>query len=169
MPAADLLAPALDEALLPAPSQTPAEWQTALLDVGVAASSVAVVGELIAKGEVAPAYVLFVVNQQRSRSSQGKISSLAGAVFTAITKGHSLEDYRKSREVKQKTAARKSAKTPCEVLRYRLAEVQESYELMHRKNLAKGATFEENLQLVYLSQGFRQEVDPQGIEWLVKK
>jgi uncharacterized glyoxalase superfamily protein PhnB len=47
--------------------------------------------------------------------------------------------------------------------------VRESFELMHRKNLAKGATFEENLQLVYLSQGFCQEVDAQGVEWLVKK
>ena len=74
--------------------------------------------------------MLFVVNQQRSRSSQGKISGLAGAVFTAITKEHSLEVYRKYLKVKQKSGARKSAKAPADVLRYRLAEVQESYELM---------------------------------------
>lgn len=161
-------APVVSEGPLPA-LQNPTEWQTALLKVGVTANSIGMVGDLIDKGEVESAYVLFVVNQQRSRSSQGKISSLAGAVFTAITKGHSLEDYRKSLEIKQKTAVRKSAKAPAEVLRYRLAEVQESFDLMHRKNLAKGATFEENLQLVYLSQGFCREVDSQGVEWLIKK
>ena len=68
-----------------------------------------------------------------------------------------------------KTAARKSASTPAEALRYPLTEVQESFELMQRRNLAKGATFEENLQLVYLSQGFRRVVDARGIEWLVKQ
>jgi hypothetical protein len=161
-------APVTSEALLPALQPTSA-WQAALLEVGVAASSVGVVGKLIEKGEVEPAYVLFVVNQQRGRSNLGKISSLAGAVFTAITKGHSLEEYRKFLETKQKAVARKSAKASVEVLRYPLAEVRESFEVMHRKNLAKGATFEENLELVYLSQGFYREVDAQGVEWLVRQ
>lgn len=161
--------PVVSESVLPA-LMPDGEWQAALLEVGMAASSVAAVGELIGKGEVESAYVLFVVNQQRNRSNQGKVSSLAGAVFTAITKGHSLSDYRKSLQIKQKTAVRQNTtKTPNEVLRYRLAEVQESFELMHRKNLAKGATFEENLQMVYLSQGFSRELDAQGVEWLVKK
>ena len=161
-------APVASEALLPA-LQAPGAWQQALLDVGVSASSVAAIGELIEQGEVEPAYVLFVVNQQRSKSTQGKISSLAGAVFTAITKGHSVDDYRKSLVLRQKAVRKKPTKSAIEVLRYQLDEVQESYELMHRKNLAKGATFEENLQLVYLSQGFRRERDSQGIEWLVKE
>ncbi len=160
-------APVGSEGVLPAPAPSSA-WQIALLEAGVAASSVGAVGELVDSGEIEPAYVLFVVNQQRSRSSQGKISSLAGAVFTAITKGHSLEDYRKSLEIKQKTVARKRASAPAEALRYPLTEVQESFELMQRRNLAKGATFEENLQLVYFSQGFRREVDIKGVEWLVK-
>jgi hypothetical protein len=160
-------APVVSEALLSTLPPSSA-WQTALLEAGAASSSVGVVGELIDKGEVEPAYVLFVVNQQRSRSNQGRISSLAGAVFTVIAKGHSLEDYRKFLETTQKAATRKHTKTPVEVLRYPLAEVRESFELMQRKNLAKGATFEENLELVYLSQGFSREVDAQDVEWLVK-
>ncbi|MFC7671421.1 hypothetical protein ACFQT0_31445 [Hymenobacter humi] len=125
-------------------------------------------GELIKQGEIEPAYVLFVINQQRGKSTQGKISSLAGAVFTAITKGHSLEEYRKSLVVRKKAAVRKSEKASNETLRYRLDEVKESYEVMSKKNIAKGSTFEENLQLVYLSQGFRREEDAQGVEWLVR-
>lgn len=162
-------APVTSEPLLPA-FQATTEWQKALLDAGVSASSISTVGELIEKKEIEPGYVLFVVNQQRSKSTQGKISSLAGAVFTAITKGHSVEEYHKSLVLRQKTANRKSAKIAVtEVLRYRLEEVRESYELMSRKNLAKGASFEENLQLVYLSQGFRREQDLQGTEWLIKE
>jgi len=162
-------APVTSEPLLPA-LQATTEWQKALLDAGVSASSISTVGELIEKKEIEPGYVLFVVNQQRSKSTQGKISSLAGAVFTAITKGHSVEEYHKSLVLRQKTANRKSAKIAVtEVLRYRLEEVRESYELMSRKNLAKGASFEENLQLVYLSQGFRREQDLQGTEWLIKE
>jgi len=162
-------APVTSEPLLPA-FQATTEWQKALLDAGVSASSISTVGELIEKKEIEPGYVLFVVNQQRSKSTQGKISSLAGAVFTAITKGHSVEEYHKSLVLRQKTANRKSAKIAVtEVLRYRLEEVRESYELMSRKNLAKGASFEENLQLVYLSQGFRREQDLQGTEWLIRE
>ena len=162
-------APVTSEPLLPA-LQATTEWQKALLDAGVSASSISTVGELIEKKEIEPGYVLFVVNQQRSKSTQGKISSLAGAVFTAITKGHSVEEYHKSLVLRQKAANRKSAKIAVtEVLHYRLEEVRESYELMSRKNLAKGASFEENLQLVYLSQGFRREQDLQGTEWLIKE
>ncbi|GAB3299215.1 replication initiation protein [Hymenobacter humi] len=160
-------APVASEAMLPA-LQSPNEWQKALMDAGVSANSILAVGELIKQGEIEPAYVLFVINQQRGKSTQGKISSLAGAVFTAITKGHSLEEYRKSLVVRKKAAVRKSEKASNETLRYRLDEVKESYEVMSKKNIAKGSTFEENLQLVYLSQGFRREEDAQGVEWLVR-
>ena len=55
------------------------------------------------------------------------------------------------------------------MIRYRLQEAREAFELMQRKQTAKGATFAENLDLVYLSQGFRQEQDSQGVDWLVKE
>jgi hypothetical protein len=160
-------APVVSEALLTT-ALVLNEWQKALAEVGVSNSSIESIGELIDQGRVEPAYVLFVINQQRGKNNQGKINSLAGAVFTAITKGHALEDYQKSLKARQKAASHKTGKTVTEVLRYRLDEVRESYELMHKKNLAKGATFEENLQLVYLSQGFHQMQDASGVTWLVK-
>ncbi|AMR25515.1 hypothetical protein A0257_22765 (plasmid) [Hymenobacter psoromatis] len=70
------------------------DWQKLLLEVGVSAPSLLVIGELIERGEIEPGYVQYVVHQQRAKSKQGKIKSLAGAVFTAITKSHSLEEYR---------------------------------------------------------------------------
>ncbi|WP_210522107.1 replication initiation protein [Hymenobacter terricola] len=161
-------APVASEALLTA-ALALNEWQKALADVGVSKSSIETISGLIDQGKLEPGYVLFVVNQQRGKSSQGKISSLAGAVFTAITKGHALEDYQKSLVARQKAASRKNTKIVAEALRYRLDDVRESYELMNRKKLAKGATFEENLQLVYLSQGFSQVQDAGGVDWLVKE
>lgn len=162
-------APVTNEVLLPSLPAT-AEWQKALLEVGVSASSIVAIGELIEKGEAEPGYVQYVVQQQRSKSSQGKIKSLAGAVFTAITKGHLTEEYRKAQQLRQKTSARKpSGAPPTPTVRYQLEEVREAYEVMVRLKTAKGATFEENLQLVYLTQGFRQETDGKGIQWLVSK
>ena len=145
-------------------------WEKALLEAGVAASSLAVIGELIAKGEVEPGYVQYVVQQQRAKSSQGKIKSLAGSVFTAVTKGHLADEYHKLLTVKPKMAPRKVVRPAAPaILRYRLQEVREAFEIMQRKDTAKGATFEENLELVYLSQGFRREQDAQGIEWLINE
>lgn len=161
-------APVASEVLLPSlPATT--EWQKSLLEAGVSASSIASIGELLDKGEVEPGYVQYVVQQQRSKNNQGKIKSLAGAVFTAITKGHLLEDYRKAVQQRQKATTRKPATASDQVIRYRLAEAREAFELMQRKNTAKGATFEENLELVYLSQGFRQQQDAQGVDWLIKQ
>ena len=159
--------PVVSEAALPT-SSPPGAWQEALMNSGVSATSILAVGELIDKGEVEPGYVLFVISQQRNKSTQGKISSLAGAVFTAIIKGHSLEEYRKSIATRKKADARKAVKVAAETLRYRLDEVKKSYQVMSEKNIAKGSTFDENLLLVYLSQGFRREKDAQGVEWLVK-
>jgi uncharacterized glyoxalase superfamily protein PhnB len=72
---------------------------------------------------------------------------------------------------RQKAAFRKpvatAASTP-RFVRYRMQEARDAFDIMVRKKMAKGATFEENLQLIYLSQGFWQERDSQGVEWLVK-
>jgi hypothetical protein len=163
--------PVTSEVLLPSlPATT--EWQKALLEVGVSASSMAAIGELIERKEIEPSYVQYVVQQQRTKSKQGKIKSLAGAVFTAITKGHSLEEYRQVLAQRQKAATRKPASTVADTpqfVRYRVQEAREAFNTMVHKKMAKGTTFEENLQLVYLSQGFRQERDSQGVEWLVKQ
>jgi hypothetical protein len=160
--------PVASEVLLPSlPATT--EWQKALLEAGVSASSIATISELIDKGEIEPGYVQYVVQQQRSKNTQGKIKSLAGAVFTAISKGHLVEEYRRTLLQRQKPSPRKAASAAPQVIRYRLQEAREAFEMMLPKKTAKGATFEENLNLVYLSQGFRQERDAQGVEWLVKE
>lgn len=164
-------APVASEVLLPSlPATT--EWQKALLEVGVSASSMAAIGELIERGEIVPGYVQFVVQQQRTKRTQGKVKSLAGAVFTAISKGHLLAEYRQALAQRPKPGARKPAGSPPaaapQLIRYRVEEAREAFAIMARKKMAKGATFEENLQIVYLSQGFRQERDSQGVEWLIK-
>ena len=161
-------APVTSEVLLPSLPAT-AEWQKMLMEVGVSASSMAAIGELLDKGEIDAGYVQYVVQQQRSKSNQGKIKSLAGAVFTAITKGHLLEEYRKVVLQRQRPTGRKPAVVSPQTIRYRLDEVREAFELLLPTKTAKGTTFAENLELVYFSQGFRQERDGRGVEWLVKE
>jgi len=123
------------------------------------------------RGKIEPGYVQYVVQQQRTKSKLGKIKSLAGAIFTAITKGHSLEEYRQALAQRQQADSRKPASSAAakpQCVRYRVQEAREAFDIMVRKKTAKGTTFGENLHLVYLSQGFRQERDNQGVEWLVK-
>jgi len=163
--------PVASEVLLPSLPAT-AEWQKALLEVGVSASSMAAIQELIEHQEVEPGYVQYVAHQLRLKSTQGKIKSLAGAVFTAVTKGFLLEDYKKTLAQRQKASVRKTAgegaRPTAQTIRYRVQEAREAFDIMVRKKMAKGASFEENLQLVYLSQGFRIEQDAEGVDWLVK-
>lgn len=82
-----------------------------------------------------------------------------------------LEEYRQVLAQRQKVVSRKpvatTAATP-QFIRYRMQEARDAFVIMVRKKMAKSATFEENLQLVYLSQGFWQERDSQGVELLVK-
>lgn len=133
----------------------------------------AAIQELIERQEVEPGYVQYVAHQMRLKSTQGKIKGLAGAVFTTVTKGFLLEEYKKVLAQRQKASTRKSVGegTPvvAQAIRYRVQEAREAFDIMVRKKMAKGTTFEENLQLVYLSQGFKIEQDGEGIDWLVKK
>lgn len=81
--------------LLPEATVLPLEaaWMQALQGVEMAPSSLATIQSLVEQGAVAPDYVLFVVKTQQGRYQAGKVKSVAGAVFTAITKRHLLAEY----------------------------------------------------------------------------
>lgn len=82
--------PALPEvSLLP----VPAGWQRLLQDVGLAPSSLATIQGLVEAGQATPDYIAFVVKTQQARHQAGKVKSVAGAVFTAITKQHLVAEY----------------------------------------------------------------------------
>ena len=144
-------------------------WEIALHTVGVSAGSIAVVAELVGKGEVDPEYIRYVAQVQQEKFKAGKVKSLAGSVFTAITKGHLVEDFQRYQQKRQRAALRKVAVKQPDVVRYTLAEVRATYETMKKKKMTQATTFEQNLELVYLSQGFRQQRDAQGVDWLVKE
>ncbi len=82
---------ALPEAV---PAPLDAGWQQALQEIGMAASSIATIQSLVEQGQATPDYILFVVKTQRAKLQVGKIKSVAGAVFTAITKQHLLTEYK---------------------------------------------------------------------------
>ncbi|MDF7814823.1 replication initiation protein [Hymenobacter sp. YC55] len=154
------------EALLAASSA----WEEALLQAGVAAASIVAVGELIERGEVEPGYVQYVVQHQRSKSNEGKIKSLAGAIVSAITKKHLTAEYKEAQK-RSIAPARKPApaRQDSKEVRYRLDELPAIYQTMVRKNLTTASSFEEHFQSVYLDQGFVVETDGGGVQWAVKR
>lgn len=70
-----------------------AGWQRTLQDVGLAPSSLATIQSLLEQGRATPEYIAFVVKTQQARHQAGKVKSVAGAVFTAITKRHLVAEF----------------------------------------------------------------------------
>ncbi|MGI4742403.1 MAG: replication initiation protein [Janthinobacterium lividum] len=153
-------------------------WARALCEVGVAVTSLDAIRAKLNADVYDEGYITYVLEHVRIQVKKGKIKRASGAVFKALTNCYLLSDYQQAQQglvaslnktsgVVSRKPATSTASTP-QFVRYRLQEAQDAFETMVRKKMAKGATFEENLQLVYLSQGFRQERDSQGVEWLVK-
>jgi hypothetical protein len=72
-------------------------WHQQLLALGLAASSLELVVDLVRQAAITPDYVAYVIRVQREKHQAGKLKSLAGAVFTAITKRHLLAEFEASR------------------------------------------------------------------------
>jgi hypothetical protein len=70
-----------------------AGWLRALQEVDMAPSSLATIQSLVEQGQANADYVLFVVKTQQARYQAGKVKSVAGAVFTAITKRHLVAEF----------------------------------------------------------------------------
>jgi len=153
---------------LPAQPVQPANsWQEVLNQVGLAASSLATITSLVEQGKIEAEYVAFVVKAQREKHRLGKLKSLAGAVFTAITKRHLLTEYQQLQERRRPRPA--AATTPGEVIRFRVDELEPVYHTLVKKGKTPDATFAEHLQRVYLDQGFVLQTDRQGQQWVVKQ
>lgn len=79
------------------------DWHCQLLDMKLAASSLETLLELVKQGAVAPDYVAYVIRVQCEKHKAGKIKSLAGAVFTAITKRQLLAEFETSQRPSRST------------------------------------------------------------------
>lgn len=147
------------------------DWESALHQVGLAASSQTTILELVAAGQVSPDYIQFVVRTQREKHRVGKVKSLPGSVFSAITKGHLLGEFQ---DLTRRTTAVAVSKPSAavakqkEAVRFRWQEVESMFQTLVTKRLHKGRSFEEHLQQVYLSQGFGIVEDANQEKWLVK-
>lgn len=84
-------------------------WQQQLHELGLAERSLVTIRELVEQGQVAPEYVQYVVRVQRGKFEAGKLKSLPGAVFSAITKLHLLAEFEAARR-KGRPAALPAAK-----------------------------------------------------------
>lgn len=73
------------------------EWHRQLLELGLAASSLDTLVELVEQGTVVPEYVAYVIRVQREKHQAGKLKSLPGAVFAAVTKRQLLGEFEAQR------------------------------------------------------------------------
>jgi hypothetical protein len=91
-------------------------WQQTLQEVGLAPTSLAIVQELIEQGTITLEYVQFVVGVQQAKFEAGKVKSLPGAVFSAITKQHLLAEYEAQRKKSSPTATARQGKQRSKLL-----------------------------------------------------
>ncbi len=75
------------------------DWHQQLLELGLAASSLDTLVELVQQAVVAPDYVVYVIRVQREKYHAGKLKSLAGAVFAAVTKRHLQAEFEAQRRL----------------------------------------------------------------------
>lgn len=80
------------------------DWHRQLLELKLAASSLGAVLELVGQGAITPDYVAYVIRVQREKHQAGKIKSLAGAVFAALTKRQLLAEFEDSQRLLRPSA-----------------------------------------------------------------
>lgn len=73
------------------------DYHRQLLELKLAASSLENLLELVGQKAITPDYVTYVIRVQREKHQAGKIKSLAGAVFAALTKRQLLAEFEDSR------------------------------------------------------------------------
>ena len=69
----------------------------------MAPSSLATIQSLVEQGKALPDYIAFVIKTQQARHQAGKVKSIAGAVFTAITKQHLVTEYASQQQKRPST------------------------------------------------------------------
>lgn len=147
-----------------------AEWEAALQQAGLSATSLATVAKLVGDGKVDPEYVAFVVRNQREKYRLGKVKSLPGSIFSAIVKGHLLAEFQEISQRHSSEEKRDSMSLPSSghrgVVRFRLREVEAMYQTLVDRELHKHASFEEHIEQVYLQQGFMLKQDANQEKWL---
>lgn len=77
--------------------ETMPDWHQQLLGLGLAVSSLETIVELVQQATIVPEYVAYVIRVQRKKYQDGKLKSLAGAVFAAVTKRHLLAEFEAQR------------------------------------------------------------------------
>lgn len=147
----------------------PVGWEAALLAIGVGEKSLIVIGRQLSEGLYDEGYIEYVLAAIRTKVQLGKIKKEGGAVFKALTEGYLLVDYKKqiAKQQAKVSKAMSSMKAQAPAVRVRLEEAEAAYATMRQKGKA-AATFAENLDQVYYSQGFVL-VQSEAGNWLVKE
>jgi hypothetical protein len=94
------------QALSEVPKPTLLGWQLQLQQLGMASASLTAIQELVALGTITVDYLEFVVRSQQAKFEAGKVKSLPGAIFAAVTKQHLLAEYEAQRRITKPATGR---------------------------------------------------------------
>ncbi len=148
----------------PPPSEFPA-WATPLLAIGLSEEACQVIARHLGEGQYPTEYLAYVLIQAQ-KPRKDKIRKVADYVYKCVTGKLLLGEYERSLEspvsLVRKPAPKPRTKAPTLVPEQvlPLAEIRNIYDNPgpFAKRQERAATFEEHLELIYLSQGFVREV-----------
>ena len=148
-------------------TELPEGVQQKLTEIGITLKSLHEIKFRFQQKKLSEEYIRFVFQHYEQAKTKGRIRSLAGAIFKALTTDQLLIEFSswkneqpvyKAPKSKQSTVAEPTVQT------IPLAELESGYEVMRKKGLTSHATFEDSLK-AYLADPCYQlnEIDGQQV------
>lgn len=123
--------------------------QQKLTEIGVTLKSLHEIKSRYQQKKLSEDYIRFVFHHYEQAQTKGRIRSLAGAIFKALTTDQLLTEFsnwKNEQPVYKTTKTKKSAPVPANVQTIPLDELRSGYEVMKKKGLTTHATFEDSLK-----------------------
>ncbi|WP_461099081.1 replication initiation protein [Spirosoma luteolum] len=150
-----------------ADTELPEGVQQKLNEIGITLKSLQEIKARFQQGKLSEEYFRFVLAYYEQSKAKGKIRSLAGAVYKALTTEQlSIEfEHWKVQQPVYKAPAPKPGPSVHEDI-IPLDELRSGWEIMHAKGLSAHATFEESLQSYQQDPAYSIE-ERNGVQYLI--
>lgn len=147
----------------------PNHLQSLLSEIGVSLNSMQEISEMLNSGKIDQDYIYFVIKELKNKKSKGSIKSLAGAIYSAITKQHLMEAYlsEKKQKIYKQPVATKKKEESTPVVKLKLKDQEEGFAAMLKRKVAPAKDFATYLASL-MADGFRI-VLINGEEYLIKE
>ena len=142
-----------------ADTELPEGVQQKLNEIGVTLRSLQEIKSRYQQGKITEEYLRFVLHYYEQAQTKGRIRSLAGVVFKALTTDQLLKEFdqwKAGRPVYKAPEAKPPVSVREEVIP--LEELQSGWEIMHKKGLSTHVTFADSLTEYQKDPAYRIEI-----------